>query len=193
MRVEPLPESLYCRDQLAGVLVTAEQIAARVAELGAQITRDYQGDRPLVLGVLKGSFMFLADLLRQIQLPCGLDFITVSTYGDEAISSHEMVVVEEPGAPLEGRRVLIVEDIVDTGHTLAWLADWVGRSAAEVRICTLLDKPDRRETPVHLDYVGFEVPDEFLVGYGLDYAQCYRNLPYVAVLKPEVYERPAES
>ncbi len=181
--------AVYCQRDLASVLLTAEQIAARVAELGRQITRDYGGQPVVVLGVLNGVVVFLADLLRHLDLPCEVDFVTLASYGSSTVSSGEITLVREPRLPLEGKRVLVVEDIVDTGRTLAWLVNWLRERAAEVRVCCLLDKASRREVPVRLDYVGFEIPDAFVVGYGLDFAQAYRNLPYVAVLKPEVYQR----
>lgn len=186
---EILQGSVYCQGDLAGVLLTAEQIAARVAELGRQITRDYAGQPVVVLGVLNGVVVFLADLLRHLDLPCEVDFVTLASYGDSTVSSGQIALLREPRLPLEGKRVLVVEDIVDTGRTLAWLVDWLRERAADVKVCCLLDKTSRREVPVRLDYVGFEIPDAFVVGYGLDFAQAYRNLPYVAVLRPEVYER----
>lgn len=177
----------YCRAQLQGVLLTEEQLAVRVAELGAQIARDYAGRALTIIGILNGAVVFLADLLRHLDIPCRLDFVALASYGDGAESSGQVRLLKEPSLPLEGQCVLVVEDIVDTGRTLAWLADWLAPRAADVRICCLLDKPSRRVTPVRLDYVGFAIPDHFVVGYGLDFAQSFRNLPYVAILKPEVY------
>jgi len=183
-------KAVYCQRDLSGVLLTAEQIAARVAELGREITRDYAGQPVVVLGVLNGVVVFLADLLRHLDLPCQVDFVTLASYGDGTVSSGEISLVREPRLPLAGKRVLVVEDIVDTGRTLAWLVNWLREQrAAEVKVCCLLDKASRREVPVQLNYVGFEIPDAFVVGYGLDFAQAYRNLPYVAVLRREVYER----
>ncbi len=186
---QPLPNRpRYCLRQLEGVLLTQEQIEARVAALGEEITRDYADRSVTVLGVLNGVVVFLADLLRHLDLPCRLDFVTLCSYGDCAESNGEVSLVKEPALPIAGECVLVVEDIVDTGRTLAWLVEWLRPQAEEVRVCCLLDKPSRRVTPVGLDYVGFEIPDHFVVGYGLDFAQAYRNLPYVAVLKPETYQ-----
>lgn len=188
MNCSPLPNRpRYCREQLERVLLQEAEIAARVAELGEAISRDYQGQEPTLIGVLNGVVVFLADLLRHLDVACKLDFVTLSSYGDCHESSGEVTLLKEPALPLEGACVLVVEDIVDSGRTLAWLVEWLQERAAEVRVCALLDKPSRRVTPVRLDYVGFEIPDHFVVGYGLDFAQAYRNLPYVAVLKPEVY------
>ena len=184
----PLPNRPgYCVGQLEGVLLTQEQIAARVAALGEEITRDYAGKSVTVLGVLNGVVVFLADLLRHVDLPCRLDFVTLSTYGDGTESRGEVSLQRGPALPLAGECVLVVEDIVDSGRTLTWLVEWLRPQAAEVRVCCLLDKPSRRVAPVHLDYVGFAIPDHFVVGYGLDFAQSYRNLPYVAVMKAEAY------
>jgi hypoxanthine phosphoribosyltransferase len=177
----------YCHDHLQEILLTEDQLAARVAELGAQISRDYAGQSLTILGVLNGVVVFLADLLRQLDLPCRVDFVALASYGDCHQSSGEVALLKEPCFPLAGQCVLVVEDIVDTGRTLAWLVERLGSQGAQVKVCALLDKPSRRVVPVRLDYVGFEVPDHFLVGYGLDFAQSYRNLPYVAVLKPEIY------
>ncbi len=190
---EPLPnQPCYCREHLEGVLLTEAQLTARVRELGAQISQDYAGRTPTVLGILNGAVVFLADLLRHLDIPCRLDFVALASYGDGTESSGEVRLLKQPSLPLDGQSVLVVEDIVDSGRTLAWLADWLTARGAEVRICCLLDKPSRRVTPVRLDYVGFAIPDHFVVGYGLDFAQSFRNLPYVAVLKPEVYAAPVD-
>lgn len=189
----PLPDHpRYCAEQLAGVLLTSDQIRARVAELGEQITRDYAGQSVTVLGVLNGVVVFLADLLRELDLPCRLDFVTLSSYRDGTESSGEVVMQRGPALPLEGECVLVVEDIVDSGRTLAWLVEWLRPQVAEVRVCCLLDKPSRRVVPVPLDYVGFAIPDCFVVGYGLDFAQSYRNLPYLAVVKTEACRTPSD-
>ena len=172
------------------MLLTAEQIHQRVRELGEQITSDYAGGALVVLGVLNGAFVFLADLLRELDLDCRVDFVAVSSYGDTVQPSEEPEITRRPSLPLAGQRVLLVEDIVDTGRTLAWLLQWLGSQAEQVRACCLLDKPSRREVPVRVDYVGFAIPDHFVVGYGLDFARRYRHLPYVAVLRPEVHTRP---
>ena len=161
-------------DSIKEVLYTEEQLQARVKELGAQITKDYAGkDKLLLVSVLRGSYIFMADLSRAIDLPCIIDFMVVSSYGGGTSSSGQ---------------VEIKEDILDSGNTLYYLLDVLKlRKAASIRICTLLDKPERRAKPIQADYTGFVVPDAFVVGYGLDYNQQYRNLPYIGVLKEEVY------
>jgi hypoxanthine phosphoribosyltransferase len=170
------------------VLLTSEQIQRRVAELGAQISRDYEGKDPVLVGVLVGSAVFTADLLRAITIPCFLDFVAISSYGKESRSSGVVRIVKDLDDTVESRHVVIIEDIVDTGLTLNYLLEMMRqRNVASVRTCALLDKPSRRLTNVTCDYKGFEVPDEFVVGYGLDFAHRYRNLPYVGVLRPEVY------
>jgi hypoxanthine phosphoribosyltransferase len=169
-------------------LITAEQIAARVAELGARITADFAGEGrvPHLVCVLKGGCLFLSDLMRAIELPVTVDFIAVSSYGEGTSSSGEVRVTKDLDQGLEGRDLLFVEDIVDTGLTLAFLVDsFRRRGARSVRIATLLDKRARRRVEVPVDYVGFEIPDEFVVGYGLDYAERYRNLPFIATLSAE--------
>jgi hypoxanthine phosphoribosyltransferase len=173
---------------IQSVLLTPEQIQARVAELGAQISRDYEGKDPVLVGVLVGAAVFTADLLRTITIPCFLDFVAISSYGKESRSSGVVRIIKDLEETVESRHVLIVEDIVDTGLTLNYLLDLMRhRNVASVRTCAMLDKPSRRLTDVPCEYIGFEVPDEFVVGYGFDFAQRYRNLPYVGVLRPEVY------
>ncbi len=168
------------------VLLSAEQIRVRIQELGRQITEEYAGKSLLLVGVLKGAIPFTADLLRAIDLPVQLDFIAVSSYGASTKSSGEVRILKDLDASLKGLHVLVVEDIVDTGLTLTYLLDNFRRREAEsVRVAALLDKPERRIKEVAVDYVGFPIPNEFVVGYGLDYAERYRNLPYVAVLNPE--------
>jgi hypoxanthine phosphoribosyltransferase len=170
------------------VLISAEKMAARVAEMGAQISRDYEGKEPVVVGVLVGAAIFTADLLRHITEPCFLDYVAISSYGKESRSSGVVRIIKDLDESVESRHVIIVEDIVDTGLTLNYLLDAMRhRNVASVRVCAMLDKPSRRLTKVDVDYVGFEVPDEYVVGYGLDFAQRYRNLPYVGILRPEVY------
>ena len=174
--------------EIKKTLFTKEQIAERVAELGAQITADYKGTKPVVIGVLKGAWIFLADLLREVDLGVYLDFMSVSSYGSGTTSSGIVRIVKDLDEPLEGKEVLIVEDIVDTGRTLAHLIEVMKtRKPASVKLCTLLDKPERRVRKIQADYYGFTIPDAFVVGYGLDYAEKYRNLPYVGILKPAVY------
>ena len=170
------------------ILLSSEQIAARVAEMGAQISADYQGKDPVFVSVLVGAAIFSADLLRQITIPCSLDFMAISSYGKESRSSGVVRVMKDLDESIESRHVIIVEDIIDTGLTLNYLLENIrNRNAASVRVAALLDKPSRRLTDVKVDYIGFEVPDEFVIGYGLDFAQRYRNFPYVGVLRPEVY------
>jgi hypoxanthine phosphoribosyltransferase len=165
------------------ILIPAEELTARVAELGRQVREDYAGRTPVLVGVLKGAVVFLSDLMRAIEAPCECDFIALSSYGASTRSSGIVELTKDLSMPIDGREVLVVEDIVDTGRTLTYLLrNLETRQPASVRVCALLDKAARREVPVSLDYVGFTIPDEFVVGYGLDYAGLYRNLPYVAVL-----------
>ena len=165
------------------VLIPAAELTARVGDLGRQIQDDYTGRTPMLVGVLKGAVVFLADLMRAIDAPCECDFIAVSSYGASTRSSGIVELTKDLSVPIEGRDVLIVEDIVDTGRTLAYLLrNLETRQPGTLRVCTLLDKVSRREVPVPLDYVGFTIPDEFVVGYGLDFAGLYRNLPYLGVL-----------
>ena len=165
------------------VLIPADDLRARVGELGRQIRIDYSGRTPILVAVLKGAVVFLADLMRAVDAPCECDFIAVSSYGASTRSSGIVELTKDLSVPIEGRDVLIVEDIVDTGRTLAYLLrNLETRQPRTVRVCALLDKVSRREVPVALDYVGFPIPDEFVVGYGLDFAGLYRNLPYIGVL-----------
>ena len=170
------------------VLVTEEELKTRVAELGEALYDRFQGRNPLFLGVLKGSFIFMADLMRATQLKSDLEFMSVSSYANATESSGRVRIVQDVQHDITGREIIIVEDILDSGNTLAYLKDYLmGKGAASITIVTLLDKPARRTKAVTADYAGFVVPDEFVVGYGLDYAQKYRNVPYIGVLKPEVY------
>ena len=173
------------------ILVTEEQLKAKVNELGAQITKDYEGRDLLLVSILKGSVVFMADLMRAIRMPCGIDFMVVSSYGGANTTSTGLVkIVKDLDQDLSGKDLLIVEDILDTGITLSHLVPMLKlRNPASVRLCTILSKPSRRKADIEPDYLGFEVPDEFVVGYGLDYDEKYRNLPYVGVLKPEVYSK----
>ncbi len=171
------------------VLFTEEQLRNRVQALGAQITQDFEDkEKILLLSVLRGSYIFMADLSRAIDLPCLVDFLSVSSYGGGTKSSGQVEIKKDISMNLEGYHVIVVEDILDSGNTLYYLMDMLKlRKAASVSICTLLDKPERRTKPITANYVGFTVPDAFVVGYGLDYDQKYRNLPYIGILKPEVY------
>ena len=173
------------------ILVTEEQLKAKVNELGAQITKDYEGRDLLLVSILKGSVVFMAYLMRAIRMPCGIDFMVVSSYGGANTTSTGLVkIVKDLDQDLSGKDLLIVEDILDTGITLSHLVPMLKlRNPASVRLCTILSKPSRRKADIEPDYLGFEVPDEFVVGYGLDYDEKYRNLPYVGVLKPEVYSK----
>ncbi|MDQ3648666.1 MAG: hypoxanthine phosphoribosyltransferase [Acidobacteriota bacterium] len=164
-------------------LFTAEQIQTRVAELGAEIARDYAGRNPLLLCVLKGAFVFTSDLVRAIDISLGLEFIAISSYGAATRSSGEVRIVKDLDVPIEGRDILVVEDIVDTGLTLSYLlANLRARGARSVKLAALLDKHERRLRDVPIDYLGFKIPDAFVVGYGLDFAERYRNLPYIGVV-----------
>jgi hypoxanthine phosphoribosyltransferase len=171
------------------VFYSEEQIKAKVQELGSAISRDYAGRNPLVICVLKGAFIFMADLAKSITIPIELDFMAVSSYGKSTRSSGEVRIVKDLDTSVEGRDVIIVEDIIDSGLTLSYLIDVLERrNAHSVRVVALFDKPGRRTSEINADYTGFVIPDAFIVGYGLDYAEKYRNLPFVGVLKPEIYE-----
>lgn len=170
------------------ILVSEDELHERVCALGSQITEDYAGKEPVFIGVLKGSFIFMADLVRACDLRCTLDFMVVSSYGSGTISSGAVEIVKDLSQDIAGKDVIIVEDILDSGNTLSYLVKYMSaRNPASIRIVTLLDKPERRTADVKADYSGFVIPDAFAVGYGLDYDQKYRNLPYIGVLKPEIY------
>jgi hypoxanthine phosphoribosyltransferase len=176
---------------IAEVLITSEQIQAKVAELGARISVDYREREVTLVSVLKGSLPFMADLMRSIQVPLTIDLMEVSSYGGASTETTGLVrILKDLSSPIEGREVLIVEDIIDTGLTLNYLIRYLnGKNPSSLRICTLLDKPARRLVEIPIDYLGFEIPDRFVVGYGLDYGEHYRNLPFIGVLRPEVYAR----
>jgi hypoxanthine phosphoribosyltransferase len=177
-------------NDLERILLTKEQIAARVKELGAEISKDYADKNPLVVCILKGSVLFFADLIKEITVPINLDFMAVSSYGCCTVSSGQVKMIKDLDSCIDGRHVIIVEDIVDTGHTLSYLIkNLKSRNPASVKICTLLDKKCRREVELTPDYFGFEVDNFFVVGYGLDYDEDYRHLPEVGVLKPEIYNK----
>ena len=176
------------RDDIGAVLADEEQIRLRIKELGDRITADYAGREPLFVGVLKGCFIFMADLVRACDLKCTVDFMVVSSYGSGTVSTGAVEIVKDLSQDIAGRDIIIVEDILDSGNTLSYLTRIMkARNPASIRIVTLLDKPDRRTAEVQADYVGFTIPDSFVVGYGLDFDQRYRNLPFIGVLKPEVY------
>ena len=176
-------------DDMEQVLLSQQQIREKVEELGVQISQDYAGKEPVLVSVLKGAFIFMADLVREITVPCTVDFMAVSSYGKGAKSSGQVQIIKDLDTNIEGRHVIVVEDILDSGVTLSYLLELLrARRPASVRLCALLDKPARRKVPVEIDYRGLTVPDEFIVGYGLDYAEQYRNYPEIAVLKREMYE-----
>ena len=180
---------MFETNEIAKVLLSKEEIEEIVARLGAEITKDYKDKNLLVVSVLKGSVMIMADLLRQIKIPCRIDFMAVSSYGAGTTSSGNVKIIKDLDINLAGYDILIVEDILDSGATLSNLKEiLLTRKPASVKICTFLDKPERRKVNIVADYIGAQIPDEFVVGYGLDYDEKYRNLPYVGVLSPAVYE-----
>ena len=169
------------------ILLSEQQIQTRIQELGEVLTKEYADKNPVIIGVLKGVVVFYADMIRRIQVPCQMDFMWISSYAGTD-STGKMLVRQDVSADIEGRHVLILEDIFDTGNSLEFTVNHLKkRNPASIKICTLLDKPERRAKPIQADYTGFVVPDAFVVGYGLDYNQQYRNLPYIGVLKEEVY------
>ncbi|WP_208587297.1 hypoxanthine phosphoribosyltransferase [Gracilibacillus suaedae] len=175
-------------DEIKEILISEEQIQAKCKELGEQLTKEYEGRFPLAVGVLKGALPFMSDILRSIDTHLEMDFMDVSSYGNEMRSSGEVKIVKDLDTKVEGRDILIIEDIIDSGLTLSYLVDlFKYRQANSIKIVTLLDKPEGRTVDIKADVVGFEVPNEFVVGYGLDYQEKYRNLPYIGILKPEVY------
>lgn len=171
------------------VLISEEEIQKKVKELGAELTSEYQDTFPLAIGVLKGALPFMTDLIKHIDTYLEMDFMDVSSYGNSTVSSGEVKIIKDLDTSVEGRDILIIEDIIDSGLTLSYLVELFRyRKAKSIKIVTLLDKPSGRKADIKADFVGFEVPDAFVVGYGLDYAERYRNLPYIGVLKPAVYE-----
>lgn len=177
-------------DDIERVLISEEELHAKIAEMGAAISRDYAGKNLLMVSVLKGSIMIMADLMRAITVPCEIDFMSVSSYGNGAKTSGVVKIIKDLDENLEGKDLLLVEDILDSGKTLSYITTLLkARNPASIKVCTLLDKPERREADITADYSGFPVPNEFVVGYGLDYAQKYRNLPFIGVLKREVYTK----
>jgi hypoxanthine phosphoribosyltransferase len=178
------------KNDIQDVLFSESKIAARVKELAASISEDYKGKSLLLIGVLKGANVFMCDLMREIPFPIQIDFIAASSYGHSTESSGVVRILKDLDYSIEDKHVLIVEDIIDTGLTLSYLIEnFRSRRPLSLEICTLLDKPERRVAPIAVKYVGFQIPDEFIVGYGIDYAESYRNLPYIATLKPSVYEK----
>ncbi len=175
-------------DDVEEILLSADELQARVAELGRQLSRDYAGRDPVLVSVLKGSIVFLADLMRGMDIPLSLDLMEVSSYGAGTETSGQVRILKDLSRPIEGREVVVVEDIIDTGLTLNYLLRYLAeRNPASLRVCCLLDKPARRLAEIEIDYRGFSIADRFVVGYGLDYDERYRNLPYVGVLRPSVY------
>ena len=177
-------------EDVAEILLSEDQIRLKVAEIGKRISADYAGRELTLVSVLKGSLPFMADLMRQIELPLRIDLMEVSTYGGTSTESSGLVrILKDLSAPIDGRDVLLVEDIIDTGLTLNYLLRYLrGKNPKSIRVCSLLDKPARRLVEIPIDYVGFEIPDAFVVGYGLDFGEVYRNLRFVGVLRPEAYE-----
>lgn len=177
-------------DDLEKILLTEAQLADQVKKMGAAITADYAGKEILMIGVLRGAFIFMADLIRAINLPVAVDFIALSSYGAATSSSGVVRILKDLEENIENKHVLIVEDIIDSGLTIKYLIENLSsRKPASIKICTLMSKPDRRNVEVPIAYNGFTIPDYFVVGYGLDYAEKYRNLPFIGVLKSEIYER----
>lgn len=171
-------------DERIKVLLSEEEVGGKIRELGKQISKDYEGKEVHLICVLKGGVFITCELAKNITVPLSMDFMAVSSYGDDTVSSGRVKIVKDLDEPIEGKDVLIVEDIIDSGNTLSYLIDLLNsRKANSIKICTLLDKPDRRVTDVTVDYVGFSIPDKFVIGYGLDYAQKYRNLPYIGVIE----------
>lgn len=176
-------------DNLDEVLLSKEEIDQKVKELGKMLAEEYAGKRPLLVCVLKGALIFVADLARAMDIPLEVDFMAVSSYGVSTKSSGVVRILKDLETGIEGRHVLIVEDIIDTGLTLKYLIENLkSRKPASIKICTLLDKPSRRRVQLQPDFCGFEIPDKFVIGYGLDFAEIYRNLPFIGVLKPEAYK-----
>ena len=181
----------YVEDRIAEILIPADDVQRRVCELGTQIGDDYVGKQPILVGVLRGAIVFMVDLMRCMDVPLQVDFMAISSYGASTRSSGVVRILKDLDTVIEGRHVLIVEDIIDSGLTLQYITALLqARRPASLRICTLLDKPANRKIQIAVDYVGFSIPNKFVVGYGLDFGELYRNLPYIGVLKPEVYGGP---
>ncbi len=175
-------------DDIKQVLFSEQEIHDIVTRVGKQISEDYADKNLFMVSVLKGSLMFMSDLMRAIEVPCEIDFMAVSSYGAGTTTTGAVRILKDLDSSLEGKDILVVEDILDSGVTLSYLLKHLSsRNPNSIRLCTMLDKPERRKMPIQADYVGTTVPDEFIVGYGLDYAEKYRNLPYIGVLKPEIY------
>lgn len=178
------------REDVKEILFNEDDLAKKVKELGEKISRDYEGKDLLIVGVLKGSVLFASDLIKNITIPCEIDFMAVSSYGDSTETSGVVRILKDLDHSIEGKHVLLVEDIVDSGITLNYLLKYLkARKAESIEIVSLLNKPERRRADIDVKYIGFEVPNEFIVGYGIDYAEKYRNLPYVGILKEELYNK----
>ena len=172
------------------ILLDENVLANRISELGEEISKDYAGEEVMLVGILKGASVFMSDLIRKISLPAYIDYMVVSSYGNSAETSGVVRIIKDLEDNIEGKNIIIVEDIIDTGLTLAYLSqNLLSRHPKSLKICTLLDKPARREIDINIDYKGFDVPDEFIIGYGIDYAEKYRNLPFIGILKRSVYEK----
>jgi len=177
------------KNDMKCILLSRDEIAKRVQELGREISDDYKGEMPLLICILKGSVVFYADLVRCVDIPVTFEFMTASSYGSATVSSGEVKIISELDGKIKDRHVILVEDIIDSGRTIAYIKnDMLKKGVKSLKVCALLDKPDRRVSDVSADYVGFTIPDEFVVGYGLDFDQKYRNFPDIGVLKPEMYE-----
>lgn len=173
---------------IESILITEHRLKEKVREIAEKINEDYKGRQPIFIGVLKGSFVFMSDLIREINLYCDIDFMAVSSYGNKSVTTGAVKIYKDLEKDIENRDVIIVEDILDSGLTLNYLMGYLkSRNPSSLRLCALLDKPARRMVPITADYTGFEIPDAFVVGYGLDYKELYRNLPYIGILKPEIY------
>ena len=171
-------------DKNLDILITEENIKKRVSELGKKISIDYKGKEIVAIGILKGAWVFMADLVREIEIPVMCDFIGVSSYGDGAVSIERVKLISDIRIPVNGKDVLLIDDIIDTGFSIKFVKDYIeSKNPAGIKMCVLLDKPSHRKEDIHVDYTGFTIPDRFVVGYGLDYAEKYRNLPYIAAVK----------
>ncbi|MCF7794213.1 MAG: hypoxanthine phosphoribosyltransferase [Candidatus Cloacimonetes bacterium] len=176
------------KNEISSILVSEQEIQQKVKELAAKISKDYEGKNPIVICILKGAAMFMSDLIKHVTIPLEIDFMSLSSYGDSTKSSGVVRIKKDIDSDISGRHVIIVEDIVDSGLTLKYIDEYfLKHNCKSVKICTLLDKPEAHKTDLEIDYVGFEVGNEFVVGFGLDYAQKYRNLPFIGILKKEVY------
>lgn len=178
------------KDDIKEILISKEELQAIVSRIGGEISRDYYGKKPILVSILKGSIVFMADLMRAITIPCEIDFMAVSSYGSGVKTSGVVKIIKDLDRDIHGRDLIIVEDILDSGMTLSYILELLSaRGPRSIKIATLFDKPSRRQVDVFAQYSGAEVPDEFIVGYGLDYDEVYRNLPFIGVLKPSVYDK----